>query len=283
MSSKGPDTAGASQVTADASIKAANIQAQSEAENRALQERLYNQQLEYLKTQDVYNQGITAQNQANFQPYIDSGKQGLGLLTNEITDPNSQLNSKFDASSLANDPGYQFRLSQGQNTLNNSLAAKGGLLSGAALKATDQFSQGLASDEYNNAYQRFTNDKSNRYSMLSGLANYGLQGATGFAGGSPQSTSGSQLANITGQYGNTLGSIISNGANNQSNITMAAANAQAQLLASGGKSGGGVGGALSGAMSGAATGAAIGSVVPGIGTAFGAIGGGIIGGLSTML
>ena len=55
---------------------------------------------------------------------------------------------------LNQDPGYQFRLDQGMKAIQQSAAAKGGLLSGAMLKGTQRFGQGLASQEYQNAYQR---------------------------------------------------------------------------------------------------------------------------------
>lgn len=52
------------------------------------------------------------------------------------------------------DPGYQFRLQQGQQALERSAAARGGLLSGRALKDTADFSQGLASQEFGQAFAR---------------------------------------------------------------------------------------------------------------------------------
>lgn len=274
MSSSAPDTTKSSQITADASVKAAQIQADSEKENRALQADLFSQQQDYLNQQDTYNKGLTVQNQTNWQPYINAGQGGLSQLSGAVQDPNSWLNKTFTGNDLQNDPGYQFRLDQGQTGLNNSLAAKGGLLSGAALKATSQYQQGVASDEYNNAYSRFTNDRNNRYSQLSNLANLGVTGASGYQGGSAQSTTGTQMANISGQYGQNLGNIISQGANAQSNITLANAQAQAQLaMPTGGMSQGGK--ALSGAASGAMAGAALGP--------WGALAGGVIGGLSSLL
>lgn len=52
------------------------------------------------------------------------------------------------------DPGYQFRVQQGQQALERSAAARGGLLSGRALKDTADFSQGLASQEFGQAFAR---------------------------------------------------------------------------------------------------------------------------------
>ena len=55
---------------------------------------------------------------------------------------------------LRDDPGYQFRLQQGQKALETSAAARGGLLSGGTLKGIQDYAQGLASQEYGNVYAR---------------------------------------------------------------------------------------------------------------------------------
>lgn len=274
MSSKQPDTSKAAQIQADATKQAAQIQAQAQREALAQQQRMFDQQQAYLAQQDEYNKGLTAQNKANYKPYIDAGTGGLNSLTSAINDPNSWLNHTFGQADMQNDEGYKFRLQQGQNSLNQSLAAGAGLLSGAALKATTQYNQGMASDEYNNAYQRFTNDRNNRYTQLNNLAGMGLAGASGFATGSPVSTTGSQLSNIAGQYGQNVSNITTNGANAQSNLLLANAQQQAQYALQGSGPSGGAR-FLGGAASGAATGASMGP--------FGALAGGIIGGLSSLL
>jgi hypothetical protein len=58
------------------------------------------------------------------------------------------------AASLANDPGYQFRLQTGQRALEGSAAARGGLLSGGAMRGLTEFGQQLGSQEYQQAYGR---------------------------------------------------------------------------------------------------------------------------------
>ncbi|MDR2214620.1 MAG: hypothetical protein LBE59_02125 [Nevskiaceae bacterium] len=55
-----------------------------------------------------------------------------------------------DASPFFTSPGYAFNLAQGQQAIERSAAARGGLASGNTLAATSQFAQGLASQEYNN-------------------------------------------------------------------------------------------------------------------------------------
>lgn len=53
-----------------------------------------------------------------------------------------------------NDQGFQFTLKQGQDALEKSAAANGTLLTTGTLKDLDQFSQGLASTQYDKVYNR---------------------------------------------------------------------------------------------------------------------------------
>lgn len=55
---------------------------------------------------------------------------------------------------VQNDPGYQFTQQQGEQALNRSLGAQGGLFSGRALKEASYFNTGLASKYYGDAYAR---------------------------------------------------------------------------------------------------------------------------------
>lgn len=82
------------------------------------------------------------------------------------------------------DPSYQFRLGEGMKALDRTAAARGGLLSGATLKGAQRYGQGLASQEYGNAYNR-----------LAALAGVG-QTATGAMTGM-----GTQLAGALGEAG----------------------------------------------------------------------------------
>ena len=55
---------------------------------------------------------------------------------------------------MSNDPGYAFRLQQGENALQNSAAAKGVLNTGGSLEAALNYGQDYASQEYGNVYNR---------------------------------------------------------------------------------------------------------------------------------
>ena len=73
-------------------------------------------------------------------------------------DPNSLLQS-FNETEMKADPGYAFRVAEGQKAIERSTAAKGGLQSGAALKAATRYGQEMGSQEYQNAYNRFAATK----------------------------------------------------------------------------------------------------------------------------
>ena len=61
------------------------------------------------------------------------------------------------AAQLYSDPSYTFRLNQGLNALQNSAAAKGTVFSGGTSKDIMQYGQDMASQEYQNAYNRAAN------------------------------------------------------------------------------------------------------------------------------
>jgi hypothetical protein len=60
----------------------------------------------------------------------------------------------FNAQSMGADPGVQFRIDAANKALERSAAAKGGSLGGGQLRALSTLNQGLASQEYGNAYNR---------------------------------------------------------------------------------------------------------------------------------
>lgn len=61
----------------------------------------------------------------------------------------------FTRADFDNDPGLQFRLEQGQKQLENSAAGRGGLFSGQTGMALTKYAQGVASDEYGRAFDRY--------------------------------------------------------------------------------------------------------------------------------
>ncbi|WP_439684867.1 DNA transfer protein p32 [Cupriavidus oxalaticus] len=106
----------------------------------------------------------------------------------------------FTTSDFEADPGYQFRLGEGQKQIESSAAARGGLLSGAAAKALTKYNQNFASNEFQNAYNRFNTNQGNTFNRLASLAGVG-QTAT-----NQLQAAGQNYANNAGQaaiYGGT--------------------------------------------------------------------------------
>lgn len=92
------------------------------------------------------------------------------------------------------DPGYGFRLAEGQKALERSAAARGGLLSGSMLKGTQRFGQELASQEFQNAFARARQQRADVTNALLGIGGYGPSLASSAAGSIGQT--GSSLANL---------------------------------------------------------------------------------------
>jgi hypothetical protein len=65
-----------------------------------------------------------------------------------------------------NYPGYQFQLGQGLNAMANSAAARGGLVSGNATTAFNNFAQGAAQSDYTNIYNQAMQEYMNRYNIF---------------------------------------------------------------------------------------------------------------------
>lgn len=172
-------------------------QTQADAANRAtdIQKQMYDQQ------------------RTDQQPWRQAGASALG----QMQDPSFQHN--FSTSDFQADPGYQFRMQQGQQALERSAAAKGGLMNGGFAKALTDYGQNFASNEYQNAYNRFNNDQSNRFNRLASLAGVGqtANNAVGQAGQNFANNAGNNMmgaANAAGAAGiasaNAYGGALSN-------------------------------------------------------------------------
>ena len=103
--------------------------------------------------------------QASFDPYR---KLGIGM-RDKYTDYFNNGGTEFDPNSVQTDPGYAFREKQGMNAIQNSAMAKGGLLSGNTLKATQDYGQNLASQEYDNAYNRQYGAFKDKYNLMNDM------------------------------------------------------------------------------------------------------------------
>ena|SRR3990167_1736243 len=83
----------------------------------------------------------------------------------------------FGAEDFQKDPGYDFRLQEGQKALERGAAASGGLFSGRTGKALTQYGQDYGSNEFMNAYNRWNTDRDRLYNRLSSVAGTGQTSA----------------------------------------------------------------------------------------------------------
>jgi hypothetical protein len=151
------------------------------------------------------------QARSDLAPYRDAGAAGISALQKATTNPQS-----FSMADFYNDPGYQFQLQQGNQAIERSAAARGGLLSGAAGKAISGYTQNLANTTYGDAYNRYLQTRQQGYNEKLGLANLGL--------GATNSTVNSGVG-IAGQQANNLTSAITGGAAAQASGIVGAGNA----------------------------------------------------------
>lgn len=90
----------------------------------------------------------------------------------------------FTLADFAKDPGYEFRLGEGEKALARAAASRGLLKSTPGLKSLMRFNQDLASTEFGAAYGRDAANKATKFNLLSHLSGIGQNAAamTGQAG-----------------------------------------------------------------------------------------------------
>ena len=141
------------------------------------------------------------------EPWRQAGVNALGKLqtASEYT--------PFGMNQFQADPGYAFRLGEGQKALERSAAARGGLISGGALKAATRYGQEAGSQEYTNAFNRYQTERAARLQPLQSLAGVGQ-------------TAANTLGQAAGQYGANVGNLYTGQGNVQGNALLAGAQAR---------------------------------------------------------
>lgn len=167
-------------IPAAASLIGTGMAARS-AEKGAAAEREQQQKALDLQ-QRMYEEGIARQ-----KPFLETGTEFFNRLA-ALQRGGPGAAQEF----LQMDPGYGFRMSEGLKALERGAAARGGLISGNALRAAQRFGQDLASQEFGAAYNR-----------LAGLAQVGPS-AAGVMNTLGQNYAGG-ASNIYGAMGQTAG------------------------------------------------------------------------------
>jgi hypothetical protein len=189
---------------AGATRYAADIGARSQAEAIAAQREARDQQI---ALQEPYRQaGLTGQNRL---------MELLGLGGNTGAAGYGQYSRDFGMQDFQQDPGYQFRLGEGLKAMSRQAGARGGLISGQTMKGLEDYRQGLASQEYGNAFNRYQTNRQNQLAPLGSLMSSGQAAASGQVGSQ-------------GQYGANVGNLMMTGGANQANAALMQGNIGAQ-------------------------------------------------------
>lgn len=182
--------AGAAQSAADTSAAASNRAAD-------LQRQTYQEQTAL--NAPYREAGLAGQNRLMQLMGLggDTGAAGYGRYAKD-----------FGMQDFQQDPGYAFRLSEGLKGLDRTAAARGGLISGGALKAATRYGQEMGSQEYQNAFNRYQTNRTNQLQPLGNLMASGQAAAN-------------QQALQAGQYGSNVGNIYQSQGMDQGNALLA--------------------------------------------------------------
>jgi hypothetical protein len=169
------------------------------------------------------------QTRADYAPYLAAGtgavnRLGAGVAAGGEFGSTMPFDFKYDQNA---DPGTAFRMSEGVKALDRSAAVRGGLLSGATLRGVQRYGQDLGSQEYQNAFNRYTTgfnantgERNQLFNRLSGVAGTGQTAVGGVT---------AQGATTAGNIGNAY----MTDAANQGNAGMAAAGQRSSAFSSG--------------------------------------------------
>jgi hypothetical protein len=228
-------------------IMGSNASSNAAAQEQAAYGNAENYQKQNANLAIGQQQATTGQIGNELAPYTAAGTQGVNSLASMLA-PGGSLTQGYGsfaaptAAQAEQQPGYQFQLTQGLNALQNSAAARGGLLSTGNAKNIENYAQGLASTNYNNAYNQalqgyqtnastFYNNQNNLYNRLAGLTNTGLS-ATGQLTGLQQSGANA-LTNIYQGTGQEVGQEMIGAGQAQAAGTVGSSNALTSGIAGG--------------------------------------------------
>jgi hypothetical protein len=117
--------------------------------------------------------------QAMFAPWIQAGGWGIGQAANML----GKNGPDAAAAAFQQDPGYQFRVQEGENALTRAASANGTLGSGKYLKDAMAYNQGQASQEFGNSFNRLLGVAGMGQTATGSGADYLTQGANASAAG----------------------------------------------------------------------------------------------------
>lgn len=189
--------------------KGAQAQKQATDEAAQVQREIFAKQTEL--AEPFRQAGIASQNEL---------MRLLGIGGDKTAADYGMLARGFRPEDLAMDPGYAFRLAEGEKALSRMQAARGQYLGGGAIRAGARYGQDLASQEYMNAFNRAQAQLGTRLGTLGSLYGAGQAAAQ-------------QVAGQAGEYGSNVANLLSAGGAARASGYAGVANALNQALGTG--------------------------------------------------
>jgi hypothetical protein len=182
--------------------------------------------------------GMFNRTRSDLQPYMDAGSYslqdlmyGLGLpsglkgaqggtpgsesisqIPGQASVSKGMFTQPFGMEQFEASPAYKFNLEQGMDAINKQAAARGSYYEPATLRDVARFSQGLASNEFQNAFSNYNTNLGNIWSRLSSISGGGQNAAAG-------------VGNAGIQTGQNMGNSFMNAGNAQAAGSVGTANA----------------------------------------------------------
>jgi hypothetical protein len=219
-------TMSAAGTAADAAKYGAGLQSQAAANSLDYQKNVFN-------TQQKQQAPYIAAGQGAINSLAAGAAPGGSLNQNWTQQFNAPAPFSFSGVNETNNPAYQFNLQQGEQAVQRSAAAQGGLVSGGAMKSLNDYAQGQALNaygtdyataantyntnyanalgQYQQAYNIFNQNQTNSFNKQAAVAGIGQTavGQIGQAG----SQSAAQVANTSLTGANNAANYLTQGAN----------------------------------------------------------------------
>jgi hypothetical protein len=193
-------------VSSRGASKASKAQTQAADQAAQVQKEIFERQTEL---QEPFRQaGITSQNEL---------MRMLGLGGEAGTPGYGSIGAPFTAEQMQADPGYAFRLAEGEKALGRMQSARGQYLGGGAIRAGARYGQEMGSQEYMNAFNRAQALMGTRLGTLGSLYGAGQAAAQ-------------QVAGQAGQMGTNVGNLMVGAGQARASGYLGQSNALSQAL-----------------------------------------------------
>lgn len=173
------------------------------------------------KSAEGYEKGLARQEELQ-APFREAGLTSqnrlldyMGLGKDPTVEGFGKYARDFSMEDYKADPGYQFRLKEGLKDLDRKMAMRGGSLSGNAVRAGQEYAQNMASQEYQNAFNRYQINRANQLTPLQSLMGAGQTSADKLSDASGRAYQGAADARASGYIG--VGNAINQGISSYTN------------------------------------------------------------------